>query len=83
MEDKDNNIQIAKAVDIIVKAMKNDSDFKRVWHSNIAMCCNDALRSIKYNGVSVIGWDVAVGIGDDAADRFLYNLCIEPEEEQK
>ncbi len=72
----DDLIEVARAFEVIKKAMKKDSpsvggSYAHSWHCNIACICADAVTAN-----SMLGNEDAHAIGNDAATRFM-KLCFD------
>ena len=79
----DNLIEVARAFEVIKKAMIDDSpseqgSYAHSWHCNIAMMCYDAIEDAKLE-IDREGQGIdSHKAGNDAASRFM-KLCFDVE----
>ena len=66
--------EVKKAMQTLVKAMKDDPAYAYGWHCNIAMMCYDAIRDAEED----IPHEQAHLIGNEAASRFMI-MCFDAE----
>ena len=61
----------------LVKALKNDLDYRITWKANIAMAFKDKWQgAVNFDGPPITS-EAIHKIANDAADYFLNNLCQE------
>ena len=60
--------EVKEAVEILVKALKEDADYRESWKANIAMAFKDT-----YDNADIM--DEIHTIANAAADNFLNLLC--------
>ncbi len=68
--------KVKEAVQVIVAALKNDSDYRRAWRDNISICMQDEFESwCRVKGPRDRASDYIQQISNEGADRFLDMLC--------
>ncbi len=73
--------EVAKAFEVIKKAMKDDDpsvsgSYAHSWHCNIAMMCSDAIYAAGIVEKGLLSPEAPYVIGNDAASRFM-KLCFD------
>ena len=79
--EKEYQIAVENAFEILKKAMKDDDPIKagsyaHSWHCNIAMMCHDAIHASGVVEKGLLSNNAPRVIGNDAATRFM-RLCFD------
>jgi len=77
--------EIAVAMEMLRKAMKNEPDYAFSWHSNIAMALYDSIRIADQEAINhtedTLNHSEALRIGNEGASRFM-KICFDAETSQ-
>lgn len=68
--------KIGQAVDILIKELNNDEDYRRSWKDNIAMSFKDYYSTYNKDKAEPLNYEDIHIIANKSAENFLNILCI-------